>query len=132
MKRTQIILICILAIAIGVVISMRGDASSYVPFAIAQDNPGESYHVVGKLDLSKPLSYDPHVDANLFTFYLKDNKGAECQVIYRGTKPENFEHADQVVVVGKATAPGTFEADKILTKCPSKYDKGAPQATAVN
>jgi cytochrome c-type biogenesis protein CcmE len=126
MKKTQIILIVILAAAVGVIISMRGDASSYVPFSKAGQNPTESYHVVGKLDKSRPMEYNPHEDANKFSFYLKDGEGKECQVIFHGTKPENFEHADQVVIVGKAVGNGQFVADKILTKCPSKYDKSRP------
>jgi len=123
MKRTELILIVLLAAVVGVIISMRGDASSYVPFNEARENPDRDYHVVGKLRLDKPMIYNPEVDANLFVFYLEDEKGETCEVKFGGTKPDNFEHADKVVIVGNATEKGAFIADKILTKCPSKYDK---------
>lgn len=131
MNRTKIILLVIIAVAIAAIVSMRGDASTYVAFKEAQSNPGESFHVVGKLERTAPMSYNPMVDANLFTFYLKDNEGKTCKVIYQGTKPENFEQAEQVVVVGQSKGNDQFHAHKILTKCPSKYEKEAPVAASL-
>ena len=55
-----------------------------------------------------------------FTFFMKDDKGTEQKVIYRGAKPNNFEIADAIVVKGKYEN-GIFQANEILTKCPSKY-----------
>ena len=131
MKRTELILILLLAVAIGVIVSMRGDASAYVPFREAQASPERDYHVVGKLRLDRPMEYHPEVDANLFTFYLEDDKGETRLVRFAGIKPENFEHADKVVIVGRAAGTQEFEAAKILTKCPSKYDKNQAQGGSV-
>lgn len=55
-----------------------------------------------------------------FIFYMKDEKGTEMKVIYKGAMPNNFEHATSVVVTGKYQQ-GVFHAKDILTKCPSKY-----------
>jgi len=39
-----------------------------------------------------------------------------------GPKPLNFEHADQIVLLGKYSPErDIFEADRVLVKCPSKY-----------
>lgn len=44
------------------------------------------------------------------------------QVIYRGLKPANFEEAISVVAIGRWDAAGAaLQAEKLLVKCPSKY-----------
>jgi cytochrome c-type biogenesis protein CcmE len=40
-------------------------------------------------------------------------------------KPANFEEAEKLVIEG-STQGDVFVADKILTKCPSKYNESAP------
>jgi cytochrome c-type biogenesis protein CcmE len=66
------------------------------------------------------MTYDPVKDANYFAFYLTDNKGKECKVIFSGTKPQDFERSEQIVITGKMSGE-EFHASKILMKCPSKY-----------
>ncbi len=58
-----------------------------------------------------------------FTFYMVDDFGKTVQVVYDGAKPNNFEIADAIVVKGKFH-DGSFYAEDILTKCPSKYEGG--------
>jgi cytochrome c-type biogenesis protein CcmE len=121
MKRSHIIAIVLIAVSIGVMISTYGDSSSYENFDTAQQNPDREYHVVGKLVNAEMMQYNPTENANLFTFYLQDNQGKTCKVVYYNTKPQEFERADQVVIVGNMHNDH-FEAKTILTKCPSKYD----------
>ena len=119
MKRSSIIGIVIIAIAIGVIMSTYADSSTYGTFADAQETQKE-LHVVGKLRLDKELVYNPEVDANYFSFYLVDNKGKECKVVFPGSKPQDFERSEQIVLTGKMVGE-SFYASKILMKCPSKY-----------
>ena len=42
-------------------------------------------------------------------------------VRYKGVKPDNFDEAYHVVAIGKYTGDA-FAADKLLIKCPSKYE----------
>lgn len=65
-------------------------------------------------------------ETSRFTFYMADDFGKVQQVVYEGAKPNNFEIADALVVKGRFH-DGTFYADDILTKCPSKYE-GGPEA----
>jgi cytochrome c-type biogenesis protein CcmE len=60
------------------------------------------------------------MQGNLFSFYMKDDKGATARVIYRNGKPNNFEQATSIVVQG-TLENGTVYAKDILVKCPSKY-----------
>jgi cytochrome c-type biogenesis protein CcmE len=130
MKKSYIILLSIIAIAIAVVVSMTGDASEYVDFTQAQqlekDGEDDLVHVVGTLlkDANgnvEGLIYNPSIDPNHFEFPLKDLKGFTVTVLYLQPKPQDFEKSEQVVVVGKMKG-NVFVADKILMKCPSKYE----------
>ena len=128
MKKTHIIAIVVIAIAIGAIMTTIADSSTYANFTQAANNPDDEYHVVGKLDKEKPLEYAPEKNANLFVFYLKDNDGIECKVLYNGAKPQDFERSEQIVIVGKHGASDEFHATQILMKCPSKYNNGQEMA----
>ncbi len=126
MKKIHIIAIVIIAIAFGVVITSLSNNSTYATFNEAASLPDNVYHVVGKLDKTKPFLYDAHLNANLFTFYLIDSKGAERKVMLQKPKPDDFEHSEQIVVIGKANGNDEFKAKDVLMKCPSKYSDGKP------
>ena len=65
---------------------------------------------------------DATKDANYFSFYMRDTVGNECKVVYTGTKPEDFDKSDKIVLVGQMNKDA-FHASHILMKCPSKYTK---------
>ena len=56
-------------------------------------------------------------------FTLKDPKSRETlRVRYKGLKPANFEEAISIVAIGRYDEGAKeFEAEKLLVKCPSKY-----------
>ena len=120
MKKTHLIGILVIAIAIAAIISTFSDSSYYASFAESKETNKE-IHVVGKLQKEKEMIYNPIQDANYFSFYVKDQQGEECKVIYAGTKPQDFEKSEQIVLIGKMKAD-EFHASKILMKCPSKYN----------
>jgi cytochrome c-type biogenesis protein CcmE len=119
MKKSAILGIVVIAVAIAVIISTYSNTSTYGSFKDARQTESE-LHVVGKLNKQKDLFYDPTKDANYFSFYMTDNKGSECKVIFTGTKPEDFERSEQIVLTGKMIG-NEFHASHILMKCPSKY-----------
>jgi len=121
MKKTHIFILVFVVAAVGVIISLFANTSTYTDFSAAIENPGKEFHVIGKLVKDKPIVYDTKVDANLFTFYMTDQKGAEKLVTYKGAKPQDFEKSEQVVVIGKMEN-GNFLASSLLLKCPSKYN----------
>ena len=126
MKKSSIVGIVIIAVAICVIISTYADSSTYGNFSDAQSTTSE-LHVVGHLNKQKQLVYNPQQDANYFAFYMKDNKGSECKVVFNGTKPQDFERSEQIVLTGKMVGK-EFHASKILMKCPSKYTKDQIEA----
>jgi cytochrome c-type biogenesis protein CcmE len=53
-------------------------------------------------------------------FELLDADGRRMPVVYRGIKPANFKDAISIVAIGRYRE-GRIEAEKLLVKCPSKY-----------
>jgi cytochrome c-type biogenesis protein CcmE len=54
-------------------------------------------------------------------FALRDVEGtAKVPVVYRGSVPDPFRLGRDVIVEGRMRN-GTFVADRLITKCPSKY-----------
>jgi cytochrome c-type biogenesis protein CcmE len=127
MKKIHILGIIIIAVAIGAILTTLNSTSTYASFTEAAQSPDNEFHVVGKLDKEKETVYDPKLDANIFTFYMKDNAGVEKKVILHKNKPQDFERSEQIVLIGKASGD-EFHASDILMKCPSKYNDGKPQA----
>jgi cytochrome c-type biogenesis protein CcmE len=121
MKKTHLIALVIIAVAIAAIMSTLADASTYASFSEAGNNPKKVYHIVGKLNKEKPLVYNPQENANLFTFFLVDNNGMESKVVLEKSKPQDFEKSEQIVVIGKMEG-GSFHASEVLMKCPSKYN----------
>jgi cytochrome c-type biogenesis protein CcmE len=131
MKKSHIIAIVIIAASIGAILSTLADSSTYEPFRIASENPSKTYHVVGKLNKSKPQDYNPHANADLFSFYLIDSEGIEKKVILNKARPQDFEKSEQIVVIGKMQ-DNNFVASDVLMKCPSKYNNPTDDMKAVS
>jgi cytochrome c-type biogenesis protein CcmE len=127
MKKSSILGLIVIAVAIAVIIATYSSTSTYGSFSDAKKTTQE-LHVVGHLDKSKELYYDAAKDANYFSFFVKDNKGEECKVIFTGTKPQDFEKSEQIVLTGRMTG-NEFHASNILMKCPSKYTQDKIQVT---
>lgn len=121
MKKSSIILMVIIAIAIAMILVIYTDSSTYSTFSEAKEKNTELY-VVGVLNKEKALDYDPVQDANRFTFYMYDNDSTECKVVFKGAKPQDIERSEQIVLTGKMEGE-YFHASKILMKCPSKYNQ---------
>jgi cytochrome c-type biogenesis protein CcmE len=134
MKKTHIIALIVIAIAVTMIISTIGDASTYVSFTEAKEmaNNGNksSIHVVGELvkdteGKATGMIYEPSVDPNRFEFIMVDSLNNKEKIVYFQPKPQDMEKSEKVVVVGKMNLEkNQFEADQILLKCPSKYNNG--------
>lgn len=99
-------------------VNFASNTSIYTDFKTAK-NTSEEVHIVAEWVKREQAHYDQIKDE--FSFFLKDTLGNEAFVIYPDPKPVNFEQADKIVVIGKFQSD-TFFANKILMKCPSKYE----------
>ncbi|MGM0903294.1 cytochrome c maturation protein CcmE [Mesobacillus maritimus] len=55
-------------------------------------------------------------------FEIMDENELALPVYYKGVQPDNFTDDVIVIVEGFIGDNGVFEAEKVLTKCPSKYE----------
>jgi cytochrome c-type biogenesis protein CcmE len=129
MKKSHIIAILVIASAIAIIVSTAGDASTYVTFdqayQMASVGNKTSIHVVGDLkkdSQGKILDLENGVDNLSFTFILLDENKKEQKVYYNEPMPPDFTRSEKVVVIGSYRGD-LFVADKILLKCPSKYQE---------
>ncbi|MFZ9045526.1 MAG: cytochrome c maturation protein CcmE [Cyclobacteriaceae bacterium] len=129
MKKSHVFGIIVIAAAIGVIVSTAGDASSYVTFdearALADKGNASKIHIVGTLKKDEGdqiVGIERSPDLLSFKFIMVDENENEQTVLYAQPIPQDFERSEQVVVVG-AYHKDTFIAEKILLKCPSKYQE---------
>lgn len=138
MKKSHIIGIVVIAIAVFVIISTAGDASTYVNFdeakALSESGQNNKVHVVGQLkkDVNgEIIGVEPSEDKLTVTFLMVDNEQKTNKVFYNKPMPPDLKQSEQVVVIGKYKED-IFYAHQILLKCPSKYEEESLQVSAVN
>lgn len=100
----------------------------YVPFEQARQ-ASRMVQVAGGLEAGSS-SYDEDAQALYFTL-VEEESGETLRVRYHGVKPANFEEAISIVAIGRyepdaiagagLAGTGVMAADKLLVKCPSKY-----------
>ena len=120
MKKTHILLLVAIAIAIGVLVTMSADFSTYDTIGSARQKQGKFVHLVARLDKSVPIDYDPGKNPNYLSFTAIDSLGGRAKVVYLNTKPPELEKSERIVLKGKMQGE-IFECSDILLKCPSKY-----------
>ncbi len=131
MKKTHILGLVAIAIAIAALISIAGQAKTYGDFAAAMAAPEQNQQIVGYLSTDKEIIYKPEEDANSFSFYMKDKQGLEKKVICQQEKPQDFERSEEIVLQGKMQGE-VFVAHHIQLKCPSKYKDEQIQTKGVD
>ncbi|MBS1717379.1 MAG: cytochrome c maturation protein CcmE [Armatimonadetes bacterium] len=89
-------------------------SSPYVTVADAQKG-GSDVHVMGKV-----VDHTLQQGAREAKFTITDESG-QMPVIYTGPPLTSLASAPKVVVIG-SYEQGVFHSDKMLVKCPSKYE----------
>ncbi len=129
MKKVHIFGIIVIALAVMIIIITAGDASTYVTFGqakiMAENGNNKKIHVVGELKKNvegEVVGLRTSEDMLSVSFTMIDNDGREQQVYYNQPMPPDLKLSENVVVIG-AYHKDLFIADKILLKCPSKYQE---------
>src|SRR5258708_35868788 len=90
---------------------------------MASAGKGTSIHVVGELKKDQRgeiTGLEKSRDNLSFSFILLDENKKEQKVYYNEPMPPDFTRSEKVVVIGGYRG-ALFIANKILLKCPSKY-----------
>jgi cytochrome c-type biogenesis protein CcmE len=109
-------IVALLAVA-GLTMAFLNTASPYVTMAEARQTAGDSLHLAG--DMVKG-SVRSDLSQNKVVFVIKDTDGTPVEVVYDGPAPSNLSEATRVVAIGKVQG-NTFQANRLLVKCPTKY-----------
>lgn len=60
-------------------------------------------------------------------FSITDEKGAQLPIVFFGPRPDNFQRAAEAIVEGTLLPDGSFQANDLLLKCPSRYEEEPEQ-----
>jgi cytochrome c-type biogenesis protein CcmE len=58
---------------------------------------------------------------------VTDPNRAKLNVVYIGPKPDLLQNEAQAIMTGRLGEDGTFYADELLLKCPTKYEDAVPE-----
>jgi len=95
-------------------------ADAVTPYVSIEEARSSTSSVQVKGLLAKDLA--PHQEGDDFVFKLADEETGDTMVVhYRGIKPDQFDEAYHIVAIGKYDGE-VFRANKLLIKCPSKYE----------
>ncbi|HUZ61836.1 MAG TPA: cytochrome c maturation protein CcmE [Hanamia sp.] len=126
MKTSSIIILVVIAAAIGTLLMYSVNFSTYDTIASARLKQGKYVHLIARLDKSKPIEYDALKNPNYLSFYAVDSLGNSAQVIYHNPEPADLKQSDRVVLKGRMEGD-VFQCNDILLKCPSKYKDNKKQ-----
>jgi cytochrome c-type biogenesis protein CcmE len=111
-------LLILMLILVGLAFTLRAFVENTSPYVKVRDLARQPRNVhVALTPIPESIQFD--IRTMTLTFEGKDETGV-LKVVYRKGKPNNFEAATQVVVIGDYQN-GVFEAREMLVKCPSKY-----------
>jgi cytochrome c-type biogenesis protein CcmE len=116
------IFIIALAVAYLVMAALPSGAAYYMTVSELQQQGSAAYarqtRVAGEV---VPGSIVRNPETLEVRFQIKDASGV-LPVVYTGVVPDIFGDNIQVVVEGKYGTDGTYQADVLLAKCPSKFE----------
>lgn len=134
MKTSHILILVVIAVAIGILISTMSDLSTYDTINSAKAKPGKFLHLIARLDTSngQKIEYDALKNPNYLSFHIVDSLGGSTRVVYmKGKPPTDMQKSERMVLKGKMT-DSAFLCEDILIKCPSKYTDDKAKISAVS
>lgn len=60
-------------------------------------------------------------------FAIASDTGKQLPIVFYGPRPDNFQRAASAIVEGSLQSDGTFRAETLLLKCPSRYEEEPEQ-----
>ncbi len=129
-KVTVGVLVIVTAIAYLIFAGMGNATAAYSISLEDAQNGNKYYRIEGQLDVSKTTFSANKTPVELkFELYSANDPSKKITVIYYDVKPDNFAEATSAVVEGKFNSDGSFKADKLMLKCPSKYELSQEDST---
>ncbi|HQY91525.1 MAG: cytochrome c maturation protein CcmE [Caldilinea sp.] len=104
----------------------------------ATTTTGAYYLTVSELNARTPQIYGERVRVNgnvvigsedwnarevTLRFAIVDESQQTLPIVFYGPRPDNFQRAASAIVEGELLPDGTFQAETLLLKCPSRYEE---------
>jgi cytochrome c-type biogenesis protein CcmE len=91
----------------------------------AADLAGQRIRVNGNVVAG---SEDWNAKAITLKFSIADESGGgQLPIVFYGPRPDNFSRAASAIIEGKLQPDGSFLAETLLLKCPSRYEEEPQQ-----
>ena len=74
---------------------------------------------------------EPHLEFDIVDTEDQIGKQAPLRIVYHGPKPDLLQPHAQAIVEGRSTPDGTFTADNVLLKSPTRYEEQFPEQAKV-
>jgi cytochrome c-type biogenesis protein CcmE len=116
--RAVITVLLVAAAIMGVSVAFIANATTYVTVSEARKSGATNVYLKGTL-IKDSIVTD--VRSGTLTFRLKDKDGEEATVVYTGSPVMDMEKATEVAAQG-VMKDEKFYSEKLLIKCPSKYE----------
>lgn len=109
--------------------SISSTGAYYITVSDLQNQPASSIGKKARVEGTLVSDSEDWDAVNLLLkFRMQDETGAQIVVSFHGSRPSNFTRATEAIVEGELLPDGTFRADNLLLKCPSRYEE-APDVT---
>ncbi len=121
MKTAYIIAALVISIALG--FTMWAFSSSMTPYVNIKQARESSVPVQVRGKILREKKFTPYYDGkeNALRFWIEDANKEQIEVVYKGGKPEAFDTAQETAAHG-LVRDGKLYSDKLVVKCPSKYE----------
>lgn len=113
-------------------------AVAYLIYANTQSNAAYDLTVSQLMQCKSCMAQDVRVEGTVLKGSIQNNSAVQqlaftisdgsksLPVVYVGAVPNIFSAGIQVVVEGRYSGQGAFQASTLLTKCPSKFTVATP------
>ena len=98
--------------------------SSITPYMTVSELIENSNSMIGRnIQIRGRVEKNSLQDFGMFIQFSIYDEEASLEVIYTGSIVPGFKEENEVVLIGSLNSDGDFEAEKMILKCPSKYEE---------
>jgi cytochrome c-type biogenesis protein CcmE len=123
--RKQIMLFVLLfIIAVSGYLIYDLSKSSITPYMTVSELIENSNTMIGRnIQIRGRVEKNSLQDSGMYVQFSIYDEEASIKVIYTGSIVPGFKEENEVVLIGSLNSNGNFEAEKMILKCPSKYEE---------
>jgi len=123
--RKQIMLFVLLfIIAVSGYLIYDLSKSSITPYMTVSELIENSNTMIGRnIQIRGRVEKNSLQDSGMYVQFSIYDEETSIKVIYTGSIVPGFKEENEVVLIGSLNSNGNFEAEKMILKCPSKYEE---------